>query len=386
MAPLPSPAPPPAESPQDALLSSAFGFHSKPPLPDPFSAAAAAADRLLRSFASAVGDMPLLGPLFSVSSDIRTFLSQAIYGEILLVWLGWHLIFPFFDSSARLVAETLVGIAAQNRFITLPQFCRVTRTLCDPYLNIFRGLIPPIGGTLDLSPILAFMVLNVFNSTAAALPAELSSQPSASPLPFHQNLTSAQEKPSYKSPLTCCGLRPSFSSSWTGLYSAWAFLAGPCWMGSTSGLHLDQPPHEWALVLHYGLGLGSQFSFPSFGHLFTVDWASSAGPCLELYYFVLESHHTVRGTDPPASVWFVLKPHHNTGSTGPPASVWFILEPYHTVGGLKRRSNLGYAGSVEHRPRRFRITPSNINDDVPQLHLSQSAWSYSAVFNTKRFF
>ncbi|KAF8401086.1 hypothetical protein HHK36_014389 [Tetracentron sinense] len=46
-------------------------------------------------------------------------------------------------------------------------------TLCDPYLNIFRGIIPPLGGTLDLSPILAFLVLNAFTSTAAALPAEL---------------------------------------------------------------------------------------------------------------------------------------------------------------------------------------------------------------------
>ncbi|MCI02954.1 YGGT family protein, partial [Trifolium medium] len=45
-------------------------------------------------------------------------------------------------------------------------------TVCDPYLNVFRGLIPPLGG-LDLSPILAFLVLNAFTSTAAALPAEL---------------------------------------------------------------------------------------------------------------------------------------------------------------------------------------------------------------------
>ena len=30
----------------------------------------------------------------------------------------------------------------------------------DPYLNIFRRLIPPIGGMLDLSPILAFLSLN----------------------------------------------------------------------------------------------------------------------------------------------------------------------------------------------------------------------------------
>ncbi|CAH2072221.1 unnamed protein product [Thlaspi arvense] len=45
-------------------------------------------------------------------------------------------------------------------------------TLCDPYLNVFRGFIPPLGG-LDLSPILAFLVLNAFTSTAMALPCEL---------------------------------------------------------------------------------------------------------------------------------------------------------------------------------------------------------------------
>jgi len=53
-------------------------------------------------------------------------------------------------------------------------------TLCDPYLNLFRGLIPPIGGTLDLSPILAFIVLNTFQGTAAALPCEMPA-PGANP-------------------------------------------------------------------------------------------------------------------------------------------------------------------------------------------------------------
>ncbi|TQD76332.1 hypothetical protein C1H46_038138 [Malus baccata] len=52
-------------------------------------------------------------------------------------------------------------------------------TISDPYLNIFRGLIPPLGGTLDLSPILAFLVLNALTSTADALPAELSSSPAS---------------------------------------------------------------------------------------------------------------------------------------------------------------------------------------------------------------
>jgi len=46
-------------------------------------------------------------------------------------------------------------------------------TVCDPYLNLFRGIIPPIGGTIDLSPILAFVVLDVFTNSAAALPCEV---------------------------------------------------------------------------------------------------------------------------------------------------------------------------------------------------------------------
>jgi YggT family protein len=32
--------------------------------------------------------------------------------------------------------------------------------ISDPYLNLFRSIIPPLGG-MDFSPILAFVVLNV---------------------------------------------------------------------------------------------------------------------------------------------------------------------------------------------------------------------------------
>ena len=31
--------------------------------------------------------------------------------------------------------------------------------ICDPYLNLFRKFIPPIGGTIDISPIIALLVL-----------------------------------------------------------------------------------------------------------------------------------------------------------------------------------------------------------------------------------
>ena len=31
--------------------------------------------------------------------------------------------------------------------------------ICDPYLNLFRRFIPPIGGFMDVSPIVAVLVL-----------------------------------------------------------------------------------------------------------------------------------------------------------------------------------------------------------------------------------
>jgi YggT family protein len=44
--------------------------------------------------------------------------------------------------------------------------------ITDPYLNLFRGLIPPIFG-LDLSPILAFVTLNLLTSTTASIGQEI---------------------------------------------------------------------------------------------------------------------------------------------------------------------------------------------------------------------
>lgn len=46
-------------------------------------------------------------------------------------------------------------------------------TLTDPYLNLFRGIIPPLGGTIDLSPILAFVTLDLLSNSAAAFPCEM---------------------------------------------------------------------------------------------------------------------------------------------------------------------------------------------------------------------
>ncbi len=44
--------------------------------------------------------------------------------------------------------------------------------ITDPYLNLFRGIIPPIFG-LDFSPILAFVTLNLLQTSAVSLAAEV---------------------------------------------------------------------------------------------------------------------------------------------------------------------------------------------------------------------
>ncbi|MEG0323690.1 MAG: YggT family protein [Raoultibacter sp.] len=35
----------------------------------------------------------------------------------------------------------------------------VLAKICDPYLNIFRKFIPPLGGMVDITPIIALLVL-----------------------------------------------------------------------------------------------------------------------------------------------------------------------------------------------------------------------------------
>lgn len=38
---------------------------------------------------------------------------------------------------------------------------RTLGKLCDPYLNLFRRFIPPIGGMVDITPIFALLALQL---------------------------------------------------------------------------------------------------------------------------------------------------------------------------------------------------------------------------------
>ena len=41
----------------------------------------------------------------------------------------------------------------------LADIYRVLGRVCDPYLNLFKNLIPPLGGMVDVTPIIALLVL-----------------------------------------------------------------------------------------------------------------------------------------------------------------------------------------------------------------------------------
>ena len=75
----------------------------------------------------------ILGTIFGVLSDTLRIYSFLLLIRVLLTW------FPSIDWNNGVLSA----------------LCSIT----DPYLNIFRGVIPPIGG-FDISSILAFLLLN----------------------------------------------------------------------------------------------------------------------------------------------------------------------------------------------------------------------------------
>lgn len=44
--------------------------------------------------------------------------------------------------------------------------------LTDPYLNLFRGLVPPLLGTIDFTPLLGFFILQFLSGTLEASTAD----------------------------------------------------------------------------------------------------------------------------------------------------------------------------------------------------------------------
>lgn len=65
-----------------------------------------------------------------------------------------------------LIARVLLTWFPQIDWTRQP-FAAVSQ-IADPYLNLFRNIIPPLGG-IDLSPILAFIALSVVSSLLAGI-------------------------------------------------------------------------------------------------------------------------------------------------------------------------------------------------------------------------
>jgi YggT family protein len=81
-------------------------------------------------------------PIFSQLVDVlaRTLMIYSVF-LLIRVLLSW---FPNLDWGSNPILSGLSSIT-------------------DPYLNLFRGLIPPLGG-IDLSALVAFLALNLVQS------------------------------------------------------------------------------------------------------------------------------------------------------------------------------------------------------------------------------
>jgi len=77
---------------------------------------------------------PVIGDLIGVLAQTLSIYTLVLLVRVLLTW------FPNLDWSNPVLSSV--------------------SAITDPYLNIFRGLIPPIGG-LDLSAIVAFLALQL---------------------------------------------------------------------------------------------------------------------------------------------------------------------------------------------------------------------------------
>jgi YggT family protein len=89
--------------------------------------------------------------LGSARTSIAEYLSDLIYVYELIIF-------------AYIVTQLLFAAGLRPPYSrTLDAVLGFLRDVCEPYLRLFRRLLPPFGG-LDLSPIIAILVLQIVNS------------------------------------------------------------------------------------------------------------------------------------------------------------------------------------------------------------------------------
>ena len=94
---------------------------------------------MFAAVSSATSTLPLITS--AVASFIKLYL-LLLFVRVLLTW------FPNVDWMGQ-------------PWVTL-------RQVTDPYLNLFRNLIPPLMGQIDFTPIFGFMVLQFFSTVLGA--------------------------------------------------------------------------------------------------------------------------------------------------------------------------------------------------------------------------
>jgi uncharacterized protein YggT (Ycf19 family) len=124
------------------LLSLKFG----PALPNPINTLAIEATRPLFFAAISHSSSALVStgtPIAVIAAGLAKWLE--IYSSVLLirVLLSWFPNIPWDEQPMSAI-----------------------RDLCDPYLSLFRGIIPPLFNSLDVSPILAFLLLGMLGQLA----------------------------------------------------------------------------------------------------------------------------------------------------------------------------------------------------------------------------
>lgn len=61
--------------------------------------------------------------------------------------------------STIIVVYVLMSWIPMGQTGIIADIYRVLGKICDPFLNLFKKLVPPIGGMLDITPIIALIVL-----------------------------------------------------------------------------------------------------------------------------------------------------------------------------------------------------------------------------------
>lgn len=90
-----------------------------------------------------------MSSIYLLTNTLATFITIYTYVLIIRILLTWFPTISWYDQP----------------FAALSQ-------LTDPYLNLFRSIIPPLGG-IDISPILAILLLQVAGSLIGGLPGAL---------------------------------------------------------------------------------------------------------------------------------------------------------------------------------------------------------------------